>query len=133
MAWFYLLLAGVFEMAWPIGFKYTNGFRAHYPVVALTMAMMCLSFWLMSMAVNRGLHVGTAYAVWTAMGAAGTAVFGIILYKEPSDPIRLACLALVILGAVGLKFLAPPQQAPAKDTASVATAESTDATRPASS
>jgi quaternary ammonium compound-resistance protein SugE len=127
MAWFYLLLAGVFEMAWPIGFKYTNGFRAHYPVVALTMGMMCLSFWLMSMAVNRGLHVGTAYAVWTAMGAAGTAVFGIILYKEPSDPIRLACLGLVIVGAVGLKFLAPPQQAPSAP-ASAASAPASDTT-----
>ena len=123
MAWFFLFLAGVFEMAWPIGFKYTNGFRAHYPVVALTMAMMCLSFWLMSMAVNRGLHVGTAYAVWTAMGAAGTAVFGMILYKEPHDPIRLACLGLVIVGVVGLKFFAPQDQKPAQASASVSQSE----------
>src|SRR6476659_1984288 len=65
MAWIYLLLAGVCEMAWPLGFKYTNGFRAHYGVVALTMATMCLSFGLLSLATSRGIHIGTAYAVWT--------------------------------------------------------------------
>lgn len=109
MAWFFLILAGVCEMAWPLGFKYTNGFRTHIPVIGLTMLCMLLSFALMSLAVNRGIHVGTAYAVWTGLGATGTAALGMYLYKEPTDAIRLACLGLVILGVVGLKFFSPPQ------------------------
>jgi quaternary ammonium compound-resistance protein SugE len=108
MAWLYLFLAGVCEMAWPIGFKYTNGFRSHYGIVAVTMATMLLSFGLLSLATNRGLHIGTAYAVWTGLGACGTAVLGIILYHEPRDLLRLSCLTLIILGVLGLKFLSPP-------------------------
>jgi quaternary ammonium compound-resistance protein SugE len=111
MPWFYLLLAGVCEMAWPLGFKYTNGFKAHYPVVALTMAIMLLSFALLSIATSRGIHIGTAYAVWTGLGAAGTAVIGIVLFNEPKDALRIACLALIIFGAIGLKFLAPSELA----------------------
>src|SRR5207245_443471 len=108
MAWLYLFLAGPCEMAWPLGFKYTHGFKTHYGVIALTMATMLLSFWLMSVATAKGIPVGTAYAVWTGLGASGTAVLGIILFNEPRDTIRLSCLALIILGVVGLKFLSPP-------------------------
>jgi quaternary ammonium compound-resistance protein SugE len=108
MAWLFLFLAACCEMAWPLGFKYTNGFKAHYPVVALTMATMILSFALLSLATNRGIHIGTAYAVWTGLGAAGTVIVGIYLFKEPRDLTRLSCLALIILGVIGLKFFAPP-------------------------
>ena len=119
MAWLYLVLAAGCEMAWPIGFKYTNGFKAHYPFIALTMAIMITSFWLLSLATNKGIHVGTAYAVWTGLGAAGTAVLGMILFNEPRDGIRLACLSLIILGVLGLKFLSPPE-APAAAPATAA-------------
>jgi quaternary ammonium compound-resistance protein SugE len=97
-------------MVWPIGFKYTNGFRAHYPIIALTMATMLLSFWLMSQSVSRGIHIGTAYAVWTGLGAAGTVILGMIMFKEPRDAARLACLAVIIVGVVGLRFVAPPER-----------------------
>jgi quaternary ammonium compound-resistance protein SugE len=108
MAWIFLLLAGACEMVWPLGFKYTNGFKTHFGFVALTFAIMILSFWLMSVATNRGIHVGTAYAVWTGLGAAGTAILGMILFNEPRDAIRISCLVLIIAGAVGLKFFSPP-------------------------
>ena len=124
MAWFYLLLAGAFEMAWPLGFKYTNGFRSNYGVVGLTMAAVLLSFWFMGTAVNRGIHIGTAYAVWTGIGASGTAILGMFLYKEPADAARLTCLAVVILGVVGLKLFSPPQQ-PSTQTAATDTATDT--------
>src|SRR3954471_22306224 len=104
MAWFLLLLAGACEMAWPIGFKYTNGFKSNYPFIAATMATMILSFFLLSQATNRGIHVGTAYAVWTGLGAAGTAILGMFLFNEPRDATRLVCLSLIIAGVLGLKF-----------------------------
>jgi quaternary ammonium compound-resistance protein SugE len=107
MAWFLLLLAGICEMAWPIGFKYTNGFKTHLWAVALTMGIMLLSFVLMGGAVRRGIHIGTAYAVWTGIGATGTALLGIWLFREPSDLVRMICLALIILGVIGLKFFSP--------------------------
>ncbi len=108
MAWIYLLLAAGCEMAWPLGFKYTNGFKAHYWAVGVTMAMMLLSFWLMSRAEANGIHVGTAYAVWTGLGTAGTVVLGIILFREPGGLLRLGCLTLILVGAVGLKLFSPP-------------------------
>jgi quaternary ammonium compound-resistance protein SugE len=110
MPWLYLILAAICEMAWPIGFKYTNGFKSNYPLIALTMAIMITSFALLSQATNKGIPIGTAYAVWTGLGAAGTAILGIALFHDPKDPIRLACLSLIILGAIGLKFLSPPEQ-----------------------
>jgi quaternary ammonium compound-resistance protein SugE len=109
MAWVLLLLAACCEMAWPLGFKYTKGFKEHYPVVALTMAMMILSFWLMSQAVGKGVAVGTAYAVWTGLGAAGTAILGIVIFKEPHQFMRVACIGFVVAGVVGLKLYAPPE------------------------
>jgi len=110
MPWTFLILAGACEMVWPLGFKYTRGFSMHYWAVAGTFALMILSFYLMSVATKQGIPVGTAYAVWTGLGAAGTDVLGIMLFHEPRDMLRLSCLTLIIAGAVGLKFLAPPEQ-----------------------
>lgn len=126
MAWFLLFLAGLCEMAWPLGFKYTNGFKQHIWLIAATMAIMLLSFALMSQAVSRGIHVGTAYAVWTGFGAAGTAALGMYLFNEPRDVIRLACLGLIIIGVVGLKFLSPPEK-PAASASATATQPQTQA------
>jgi quaternary ammonium compound-resistance protein SugE len=104
MAWFYLLLAGACEMVWPIGFKYTDGFKTHYSIMALTLAIMTLSFALMSIATAKGIHVGTAYAIWTGIGASGTTLLGMVLFKEPRDAFRLICITLIIIGAAGLKL-----------------------------
>jgi quaternary ammonium compound-resistance protein SugE len=110
MAWLYLLIAGACEMVWPIGFKYTNGFKEHTWAIAGTLGVMLISFWLMSIAINRGIHVGTAYAVWTGIGACGTAILGMILFNEPRDWARLGCLALVIAGVIGLKLVSSAKQ-----------------------
>lgn len=123
MAWIFLFFAGVCEMVWPLGFKYTNGFKTHYPAIAGTFLIMILSFGLMSVATAKGIHVGTAYAVWTGLGAAGVAVLGMILFNEPRDMIRIGCLSLIIIGVIGLKFLSPPEQTtkPSSPTADAAT------------
>ena len=111
MGWLLLLIAGACEMVWPLGFKYTEGlnYKKHFFAVPATFAIMAVSLWLMSQATKRGIPIGTAYAVWTGLGAAGTVTLGIILWNEPHDWIRICCLALIILGAVGLKFLSPPE------------------------
>src|SRR6187399_1486075 len=109
MPWIFLLMAGACEMVWPLGFKYTEGFSKNHWATACTFAVMILSFWLMAQATKHGVHIGTAYAVWTGIGAAGTAVLGMLLFKEPHDVMRLTCLVLIIAGAVGLKFLSPPE------------------------
>jgi quaternary ammonium compound-resistance protein SugE len=111
MGWFFLLLAGACEMVWPLGFKYTNGFKQHVWAMALTLAIMTLSFYLMSLATARNIPVGTAYAVWTGIGATGTAILGMILFKDPADVYRVVCLVLIIAGAVGLKFHPAPSEA----------------------
>lgn len=111
MAWLYLFIAGACEMVWPLGFKYTNGFKSNYGLIALTMATMTLSFWLMAQATAKGIHLGTCYAIWTGMGAIGTALLGMILFKEPRDVVRIVCLGLIIVGVIGLKLLAPPAPA----------------------
>ena len=110
MPWFYLLLAGACEMVWPLGFKYTHGFSRHHWATACTFGIMILSFWLMSVATKQGIHIGTAYAVWTGLGAGGTAILGMILFNEPRDLMRIGLLSLIIIGAVGLKFVSPPEQ-----------------------
>jgi quaternary ammonium compound-resistance protein SugE len=114
MAWIYLVLAGVCEMIWPLGFKYTQGFTTRYWAVGLTFAVMLLSFWLMSVATKMGIPVGTTYAVWTGLGATGTVILGMILFHEPRDAMRLGCLTLIIVGVVGLKLLSPSEQPPAQ-------------------
>lgn len=102
MAWLYLLLAGMFEVGWAIGLKYTEGFSRLLPSL-LTIAAMALSLALLGFAL-RDLPVGTAYAVWTGIGAVGTAALGIYLFSEPATLMRLGCIGLIVAGIVGLKF-----------------------------
>jgi quaternary ammonium compound-resistance protein SugE len=104
MAWVQLLLAGLLEVAWAIGLKYSHGFTRLGPSVATVVAMVG-SFVLLARAL-RALPIGTAYAVWTGIGAAGTAVLGILLFDESQAPLRLACLGLIVVGIAGLKLSA---------------------------
>jgi quaternary ammonium compound-resistance protein SugE len=103
MAWTYLIIAGLFEVGWAIGLKYTNGFTKLWPSVG-TIAGMALSFNMLSLAL-RTIPVGTAYAVWTGIGAVGTAILGMILFNESKEWARLLCLVLIISGIVGLKLV----------------------------
>lgn len=102
MAWVYLLLAGLLEIAWAVGLKYTEGFTRLWPSL-WTGAAMILSMLLLAVAV-RTLPLGTAYAVWTGVGAVGTALLGIVLFGEPRDTARLLCVLLIVAGIVGLKL-----------------------------
>lgn len=104
MAWIYLLTAGLFECGWAIGLKYTDGFTRLWPSL-LTVIAMGFSFWLLSMAMKT-IPVGTAYAVWTGIGAVGVAIIGMVLFNEPRDWLRLASLFLILAGVVGLKISA---------------------------
>jgi quaternary ammonium compound-resistance protein SugE len=100
-AWIFLLVAALLEMGWAIGLKYTHGF-SRPGASAATLAMMAGSLYLLAVAA-RTLPIGTAYAVWTGIGAAGTAVLGMILFKEPATAARAVCLGLIVAGVVGLK------------------------------
>ncbi len=100
--WILLLVAAVFEVGWAIGLKYTDGFTRLWPSVA-TVSAMAVSMYLLALAA-RGLPIGTAYAVWTGFGAAGTAILGMWLLGEPANAARLVSLALIVAGVVGLKF-----------------------------
>ena len=102
MAWLVLVVAAVFEVAWAVGLKYSEGF-SRPGASAATLAALAASVWLLAVAV-RTLPIGTAYAVWTGIGAAGTALFGMWLFSEPATPARLFCIALIITGVVGLRF-----------------------------
>ena len=103
--WTLLLVAGLFEVGWAIGLKYSDGFTRLAPSV-LTVVAMVISLFLLGKAL-RDIPVGTGYAVWTGVGAVGTAILGIMLLNEPRDLARLGCIALIILGIVGLKLTAP--------------------------
>jgi len=105
MAWSILVLAGLFEVAWAIGLKYTDGFTRPWPT-ALTLAAMVISVVLLGLAM-KSLPVGTAYAVWVGVGAVGTAILGIVLFAEPANAGRLISLALIVMGIVGLKLATP--------------------------
>lgn len=105
MAWLLLLLAGLFEVVWAIGLKYTDGFTRFWPSV-VTVAATIVSFWLLALAM-RTLPIGTAYAVWVGVGAIGTAALGIVLFGEPASAGRLASLGLIVAGLVGLKLAGP--------------------------
>lgn len=105
MEWVYLVVAGLFEIGWAIGLKYTEGFTKLGPSVA-TIIGMILSFGLLSLAL-RTLPIGTAYAIWTGIGAVGTAVLGMVLFKEPADVARLVCIGLIVAGVIGLKLVTP--------------------------
>ncbi|MFN2425166.1 MAG: quaternary ammonium compound efflux SMR transporter SugE [Candidatus Binatia bacterium] len=105
MNWFILVLAGVFEVGWAIGLKYTEGFTRLWPTVGTVLAMV-ISLGLLGIAM-KSLPVGTAYAVWVGVGAVGTAVLGIVLFGEPANAGRLLSLALILAGIVGLKLATP--------------------------
>jgi len=102
MAWTLLFLAGLFEVAWAIGLKYTDGFSKLVPST-LTIAAMVASVVLLGLAMKQ-LPVGTAYAVWTGIGTIGTVILGIFLLGESAAPLRIACLTLIVLGIAGLKL-----------------------------
>ena len=102
MAWVYLLIAGLLEVFWAISLKYTDGFSKLGPS-ALTVAGMIASFYFLAHALKM-IPVGTGYAVWTGIGAAGTATFGIILFSESAAWPRLACIGLILAGIIGLKL-----------------------------
>jgi len=104
MAWTLLFIAGLFEIAWAIGLKYTDGFSKLVPS-ALTEAAMIASVVLLGLAMKQ-LPVGTAYAVWTGIGTVGTVILGIALMGDPATPLRLVCLSLIVLGISGLKLAA---------------------------
>lgn len=102
MAWIYLLIAGVLEIGWAIGLKYTDGWTRLWPSV-VTLVTMVASFYCLAQAV-RVIPVGTGYAIWTGIGAVGTAILGIILFSESGAPARLACIGLIVAGILGLKL-----------------------------
>lgn len=103
MHWMYLLIAGLFEISWAVGLKFSHGFTQIIPSV-LTVAGMIASFYFLSLAL-KNLPLGTAYAIWTGIGTLGTVIFGIILFKEPVTAVRLVCIALILSGITGLKLL----------------------------
>jgi quaternary ammonium compound-resistance protein SugE len=102
MNWIYLFIAGLLEIGWAIGLKYTEGWTRLVPSV-LTGAAMIASFYFLSVAV-KSLPIGTAYAVWTGIGTVGAAVLGMILFDEPRDALRILCILLIVAGIAGLKF-----------------------------
>lgn len=102
MNWLILVIAGLFEIGWAIGLKYTEGFTRLWPTVGTTLSMI-ISVGLLGIAM-KSLPVGTAYAVWVGVGAVGTAIFGIVLFDEPINMVRLASLAFILAGIIGLKL-----------------------------
>ncbi|MBV9740404.1 MAG: quaternary ammonium compound efflux SMR transporter SugE [Hyphomicrobiales bacterium] len=104
MAWAYLFIAGLFEVSWAVALKYTQGFSRFVPSL-VTVIGMALSLAFLGLAL-KSLPIGTAYAVWTGIGAVGTAVLGIYLFAEPATAARLACILLIVAGIAGLKFVA---------------------------
>ena len=105
MSWFILIIAGLFEIAWAIGLKYTEGFTRLWPTVGTVLAMV-ISVGLLGIAM-KSLPVGTAYAVWVGVGAIGTAILGIVLFGESANAGRLVSLALILAGIIGLKLATP--------------------------
>jgi quaternary ammonium compound-resistance protein SugE len=106
MPWVYLSIAGLFEIVWAIGIKYADGFTKLWPSV-FTLAAMLVSFFCLAQAV-RTIPVGTGYAIWTGIGAVGTAILGIFLFQEPATWPRIGCMMLIVAGIVGLKVTAAP-------------------------
>lgn len=101
MPWLYLVIAGFFEIGWAIGLKYTDGFSKFWPSL-WTAISMAISVFLLSVALKQ-IPVGTGYAVWTGIGAVGTAILGIILFNESKDIIRIICILFIVVGIIGLK------------------------------
>ena len=105
MAWVYLFIAGLFEIVWAIGLKYSNGFTRPAPSI-LTAVAMTASVVMLGLAL-RALPMGTAYAVWTGIGTVGTAILGIYLFDEPLTALRIGCIAMIAGGIIGLKLVTP--------------------------
>ena len=105
MSWIYLFFAGLFEIGWAVGLKYTNGFTRLTPTL-LTVAAMAVSLFLLGLAL-RSLPLGTAYAIWTGIGTIGTAILGIMLFSEPAEVLRLVCIGMIAAGIIGLKLVSP--------------------------
>jgi len=105
MAWLTLFIAGLCEVGWAIGLKYTEGFSRLWPTLG-TVAAMAVSLWLLGIAM-KSLPVGTAYAVWVGVGAVGTVILGIVLFGEPANPARLISVMLIVAGIIGLKLATP--------------------------
>ena len=105
MAWIILLAAGLFEIGWAVGLKYTEGFSRLVPTM-LTVGSMVVSLGLLGLALKT-LPLGTAYAIWTGIGTIGTVVLGIVLFAEPAEAVRLACIGLIVAGILGLKLVSP--------------------------
>lgn len=102
MSWFVLLLAGLFEIGWAVGLKYTEGFTRFWPSCG-TVTSMVISLWLLGIALKT-LPLGTAYAIWVGVGAVGTAILGMVVLHEPVTTMRLLSLSLIVAGIAGLKF-----------------------------
>jgi quaternary ammonium compound-resistance protein SugE len=102
MAWFYLIVAGLLEIGWAVGLKYTMGFSRLWPSVA-TLCTMVASFGFLALALKQ-IPLGTGYAVWTGIGAAGTAIIGMVYLGESREILRIACIGLIVAGVMGLKF-----------------------------
>ena len=109
MAWTLLIIAGVLEVVWAVGLKYTDGWTRLWPSV-FTLAVMLIDFFILSAAM-RSLPVGTAYAVWTGIGAVGTALAGMLLFGESREVLRLVCIGLIVAGIIGLKLATPADAA----------------------
>jgi quaternary ammonium compound-resistance protein SugE len=105
MNWFMLFVAGLFEIGWAIGLKYTDGFTRLWPTIG-TVASMIISLGLLGLALKT-LPVGTAYAIWTGVGTVGTAILGMMLLGESTEAMRLVCIGLIVAGIVGLKLVTP--------------------------
>ncbi|MCQ4935408.1 DMT family transporter [Anaerotignum propionicum] len=103
MKWVYLIIAGICEVGWALGLKYTQGFTKIMPSI-LTVAGMIASFYFLSLALKE-LPLGTAYAIWTGIGTVGTVFLGILLFKEPFDVVRLICIGFIVVGIIGLKIV----------------------------
>jgi quaternary ammonium compound-resistance protein SugE len=105
MAWIYLFVAGIFETAWAVGLKYSDGFTKLGPSL-FTAVTMIISIYLLALAL-RALPVGTGYAVWTGIGAVGTAILGIVVFNESRELPRIFCIVLIVVGIIGLKLTSP--------------------------
>jgi quaternary ammonium compound-resistance protein SugE len=105
IGWLAVLAAGLFEIGWAFGLKYSDGLTRFWPTVATALAILA-SFSLMAFAL-KSLPFGTAYAIWTGIGAAGSIIVGMVIFSEPTDPVRIICLTLIVAGMVGLKLTSP--------------------------
>ena len=105
MSWVYLFVAGIFEVVWAIGLKYSDGFSRLYPSI-VTVVGMAISFYFLALA-TKTLPIGSAYAVWTGIGAVGAVIVGILLFNEPRHFARLVFVGFILVGIIGLKITSP--------------------------